>query len=158
MGFTSADFEAFGPGVEAVTYNPKLVPVGSQATVLSTARPDGRTSVMLTVRGLVPNRAYGAHVHQKHCGPKGDDAGPHFQHVADPVQPSVNPAYANPRNEIWLDFTTDKDGNASATSTVAWRFSRTLPGSVILHSEHTHTEPGRAGTAGDRLACVNVDF
>jgi len=74
------------------------------------------------------------------------------------VQPSVNPAYANPRNEIWLDFTTDKDGNASATSTVAWQFSRTLPGSVVLHSEHTHTQPGRAGTAGDRLACVNVDF
>jgi superoxide dismutase, Cu-Zn family len=158
MGFSSADFETYGPDAGAVTYNPKLVPVGAEATVLSTARPDGRTTVTLTVHGLLPNHAYGAHVHQKHCGPKGDDAGPHYQKVPDPVQPSVNPGYANPRNEIWLDFTTNKDGNASASSTVGWQFTGQRPGSVVLHAEHTRTDPGHAGMAGDRLACVNVDF
>ncbi|WP_330272100.1 hypothetical protein OG205_34565 [Lentzea sp. NBC_00516] len=30
--------------------------------------------------------------------------------------------------------------------------------SLLLHNEHTHTEPGETGTAGPRLACVNVGF
>ena len=42
----------------------------------------------------MPNRTYGSHAHQKPCGPAAADSGPHFQHVADPVSPSVDPAYA----------------------------------------------------------------
>ena len=45
-------------------------------------------------------------------------AGSHYQHQADPKQPSVNPDYANPRNEIWLDFTTDATGSARSESVV----------------------------------------
>jgi Cu-Zn family superoxide dismutase len=112
----------------------------------------------MTVYGLKPGHRYGAHVHQNGCGPRGEDAGPHFQNVPDPKQPSVNPAYANPRNEIWLDFTTDKSGNATAVSTVPWRFTDRHPKSVVLHAQHTQTHAGHAGTAGERLGCVNVDF
>ena len=33
------------------------------------------------------------------------------------------------------------------------------PASVILHeAEQTATEPGKAGTAGARVACLNVPF
>lgn len=138
----------------AVTYEPSLVPVGATATVVGT----GQTTVVLVVGGLPPNRAYGAHVHVNGCGPTGADAGPHYQKVPDPVQPSVNPAHANPRNEIWLDFTSDAAGTAAALSTVNWKFGEPRPKSVVIHAEHTHTEPGHAGTAGARLACINVDF
>lgn len=91
-------------------------------------------------------------------GPTGDDAGPHFQHTPDPVKPSVDPAYANPRNELWLDFTTDRVGTARTTSTVDWKFGPRRAHSVVIHEMHTHSDPGHAGTAGARLACLDVGF
>ncbi|GAA5018830.1 hypothetical protein [Actinopolymorpha pittospori] len=85
------------------------------------------------------------------------DAGPHVQWREDPVQPSTDPRFANPRNEIWLDFTTDRNGVGVAASVVRWPVCQKTAGSVVLHV-HTSTEPGQAGMAGARLACVNVDF
>ncbi|MBB5896218.1 superoxide dismutase family protein [Kutzneria kofuensis] len=155
---TTADFEPYRPDAKAVTYNPDLVAVGSTATVRSMPTPDGKTMVLLYVEGLVADHQYGAHVHQKSCGAKAEDAGPHYQNVPDPVQPSVDPAYANPQNEIWLDFTTDRHGNALVNSFVNWQFTDRHAGSVVIHAEQTHTDAGHAGTAGDRLACVTVDF
>jgi Cu-Zn family superoxide dismutase len=70
----------------------------------------------------------------------------------------VDPRYANPRNEIWLDLTTDGNGYARSSASVDWRLGDRAVGSVVLHAEHTHTGPGHAGTAGPRLACVTVDF
>ncbi len=110
------------------------------------------------MRGLLPNHEYGAHAHQKACGALATDAGAHFQHVIDPVQPSVDPAYANPRNEIWLDFTTDTRGNGWARSTVRWQFDSRRAGSVVIHDHHTATDPGSAGTAGPRYGCLTVPF
>jgi superoxide dismutase, Cu-Zn family len=134
------------------------VPTGATAKVTSTSG-GGASTVTLDVSGLVPNRAYGAHAHTKNCGATGADAGPHFQHQIDPVTPSVDPAYANPQNEIWLDFQTDAEGKAIATSTVNWEFTDAAhPQSVVVHDHHTSTEPGKAGTAGDRVACVTVGF
>jgi Cu-Zn family superoxide dismutase len=155
--FSVVSFVEYTPGAHGITYDTASVPVGSRAVVLSVPRHGG-TTVDLRVRGLLPDRAYGAHVHQKPCGATGDAAGPHFQHVPDPVQPSVDPRYANPRNEIWLDLTTDVHGNARSSASVDWRFGDRAAGSVVLHAEHTHTGPGHAGTAGPRLACVTVDF
>jgi superoxide dismutase, Cu-Zn family len=154
---SSVTFAPYAPGARGITYDTAAVPAGSGATVFAVARHGG-TTVVLRVRGLLPGHEYGAHVHRNPCGATGDAAGPHVQHVPDPVQPSVDPSYANPRNEIWLDLTTDADGNAMSTATVAWRFGDRPAGSVVLHAEHTHTEPGHAGTAGARLACVTVDF
>jgi Cu-Zn family superoxide dismutase len=138
-------------------YDKALVPDGASARVTESATPTS-TTVTLNVRGLLPNRPYGAHVHAKPCGPTGDAAGPHYQHQPDPTKPSVDPAYANPNNEIWLDFTTGQDGSGQATSTVPWTFTGTHPGSVVIHAEHTQTGPGKAGTAGARAACVTVGF
>jgi Cu-Zn family superoxide dismutase len=153
----SRTFEA-PPGGDAVTYDQELVPVGAKATVTA-EEGGGRTTVGLEVAGLQPNRRYGAHAHAKPCGAEGTDAGPHFQLQQDPVSPSVDPAYANPENEIWLDFETNAEGAGTATTTVAWDFPADRRAqSVIIHAMPTATEPGKAGTAGDRAACITVAF
>ncbi|GAA5173002.1 hypothetical protein GCM10023321_73690 [Pseudonocardia eucalypti] len=148
---------SFGKDDAATNYDKALVPDGAKVLVGEYVY-EGSTTVTLNVRGLVPNRAYGAHAHAKPCGPKGDDAGPHFQHQADPVKPSVDPNYANPANEIWLDFRTDAQGNATISTTVPWVFTNARAASVVIHSETTQTAPGKAGTAGARAACVSVGF
>jgi superoxide dismutase, Cu-Zn family len=157
VAHTSARFENYSATAKAVTYDAK-VPAGAKVTVVGVPTAGGGTTVLLVLNGLQPHRAYGAHVHVNKCGATPADSGPHFQNVADPVQPSVDPAYANPRNEIWLDVHTDGRGFAHTRSTVDWQFTERHARSVVLHNEHTHTKPGEAGTAGPRLACVNVDF
>ena len=146
-------FGSFAPGAGAVTYNPALVPFGAKATSLALTGPHG-TATTLIVNGLLPDRDYGAHVHLNPCGPNPADAGPHYQDVVDPNQPSVDPAFANPHNEIWLDFHTDAHGNALALSTVAWSFTDRHAHSIMIHDHHTHSD----GTAGPRLACLNANF
>ena len=152
----SATFAA--PGGPAATYDVSLVPAGATAKVTS-SESNGSTTVTLNVTGLVPNRAYGAHGHVNPCGADGADAGPHYQFQKDPVTPSVDPAFANPQNEIWLDFTTDASGTGTATATVPW----TSPAdrrteAVVIHEKPTSIEPGKAGTAGTRPACITVAF
>lgn len=145
------------PGI-AVTYDETLVPVEARAGV-TLVGDAGSTTVMLDVSGLRPDRQYGSHVHTMPCGADGMAAGPHFQHEQDPVSPSVDPAFANAGNEIWLDFKTDASGASTVTSTVPWTFTDDRRAkSVIIHAMQTSTEPGKAGTAGDRVACITVDF
>jgi superoxide dismutase, Cu-Zn family len=140
------------------TYDSTLVPVGATATVNANGTA-ASTNVTLEVTGLQPNRRYGAHAHTKPCGSDGKDAGPHFQFKPDPVTPSVDPAYANNVNEIWLDFTTNAAGAGQATSTVPWAFpADRRAASVIIHAMPTSTEPGKAGGAGNRAACLTVSF
>ena len=152
----SATF-ATGSG-QAITYDPALVPAGAGITVRTSAA-NGSTSTTLEVRGLRPDTVYGAHAHVNPCGATGDAAGPHFQLDQDPVKPSVDPAYANAQNEIWLDLKTDAQGAGTTTSTNAWEFPADRRAkSVIIHEMATKTEPGKAGTAGKRPGCVSVDF
>jgi Cu-Zn family superoxide dismutase len=135
------------------------VPAGATARVQAVYDASGGTSVTLHVWGLSPNTEYGAHAHVNPCGALGSDAGPHFQNVQDPVVPSVDPAYANPDNEIWLDLVTDEDGNGVAYTHVKWQFQPDRRAhSVIIHAEHTHTGPTDSGVAGPRLACLTVGF
>jgi Cu-Zn family superoxide dismutase len=146
-----------GAGAAAVTYDRDSVPVGSRIGVVEHRLPNG-TAVALWVEGLRPDHTYGAHVHRKPCGARPDDSGPHYQNVVDPRQPSTNPAYANPRNEVWLDITTDEHGNAGSSTLARWRFRPGQARSVVVHEHATATRPGHAGMAGNRLACVNVPF
>lgn len=145
-------------GATAVTYNTTLAPEGARAAVVQWAGPDGSTRIHLFVKGVVADRVYGAHVHTKPCGKLPADAGPHYQDQVDPVTPSVDSRYANPRNEVWLDFETDHRGAAHATSRNDWRFRDGGARSVVIHEMATATHDGHAGTAGARLACLNVDF
>ncbi|MCK2236581.1 MULTISPECIES: superoxide dismutase [unclassified Crossiella] len=155
---TVGRFAPYAEGAKAVTHDPKLVPVGAGVTVAATHVRRGGTLVLLGVRGLVPGRTYGAHAHTKPCGAAPADSGPHYQSVLDPVQPSVDPKYANASNEIWLDFTTNRHGVALSKTVVPWHFGERRAKSVVIHFEKTSTHQGHAGTAGARLACVNVDF
>ncbi|MDO0914212.1 superoxide dismutase family protein [Streptomyces sp. DT2A-34] len=146
------------PWAQAVTYNTQQVPVGSRVQVKEELRRSGGTRIELRLRDLGADRVYGAHVHTKPCGKLPTDAGPHYQNLLDPTQPSVDPAFANPDNKVWLDLTTNKDGSARSIATVDWRFREGGARSVVLHEMATATHAGHAGTAGARLACVNVPF
>jgi Cu-Zn family superoxide dismutase len=145
----------------AFTYNPTVAPPGARVAVqVDRSWP---TQVRLEVAGLLPNRGYAAHAHVNACGSTGDAAGPHFQKLVDPAagpgRPSTDPAYANPQNEIWLDLRTDGSGAAESTATVPFTFTDRAPASVIIHeAEKTGTAPGQAGSAGARLACLDVAF
>ncbi|WP_431983011.1 superoxide dismutase family protein [Streptomyces qinglanensis] len=140
---------------DAVTYDLARVPAGAGITVARRATRHG-TTVRLRVRGLLPHRTYGAHVHTRPCGGRAGDAGPHYQHRRDPRQPSTDPRYANPRNEVWLDVTTDAAGRGSAVSRHGWTFRPGGAGSVVLHERATRTGQGHAGEAGARLGCFTV--
>ena len=138
----------------AYSYNAERVPPGAGVATWSVSGPR-KTRTYLFVYGLQPGQAYGAHLHTNACGAAPTAAGPHYQQVPDPVQPSTDPAFANPRNEVWLDVHTDAAGNGASRSLNKWVY-HTPPRSLVLHAEHTHTEPGKAGTAGARLACLNL--
>lgn len=156
--FSHGTYEPYREGANAITYDEVQVPSGAKAKVASLPTGNGQTKILATLTGLQPNRDYGAHVHTKPCGPTGKAAGPHFQQNPDPVQPSVDPAYANPENEVWLDFHTDAAGTAFTTTTGDWQFQGRDANSFVIHESHTHTAPGEAGEAGSRLACLDAQF
>ncbi|MGZ3146987.1 superoxide dismutase family protein [Lentzea chajnantorensis] len=146
-----------GDQPKGVTYTVARVPLGAKLSTSSSVA-NGRTTVELKVSGLLPDTQYGSHVHTKPCGAKPADSGPHYQNEKDPVTPSVDPKYANAQNEIWLDFTTDAQGAATASSAVDWEFHKGEANAIVIHAAHTSTEHGKAGTAGDRLACLTAAF
>ncbi|MFF5082940.1 superoxide dismutase [Actinoplanes sp. NPDC000266] len=149
-------FLPYRPDSPAITYEPTVVPPGARAEV-GIARNSAGMIVRLTTSGLIPRRSYGAHLHTAPCTAAPADAGPHYQHRKDPKTPSVNPSYANPRNEIWLDFTADAAGAATVTSEQRWGFAAgTSPRSLVIHALTTRTGAGVAGTAGERAACLTL--
>ncbi|WP_069887088.1 superoxide dismutase family protein [Streptomyces luteocolor] len=145
---TFAPPTAFVPS-PAVTYDMGLVPAASWIEVVQYGGERG-TDVAVRVRGMRPGHAYGVHVHQKPCGAAPEAAGGHYQHRVDPVQPSKDPAYLNPENEIWLDLTAGADGSGWARAHHDWGFRPGGAASVVLHREQ--------GGAGDRVACFTVPF
>lgn len=134
---------------DAKTYDMSLVPAGARIEVTQVAGAGGNL-VTLQVEGVRPGYAYGVHVHQKPCGAQPEDAGGHYQNRKDPVQPSHDPAYVNPENEVWLDFTANGGGIGVAAARHSWGFRAGEAASVVLHREQ--------GGAGDRLACFSVPF
>lgn len=126
---------------DALTYDTGLVPAGARIEVTQYADGSG-TRVGTRLRGLVPNRAYGMHVHTSPCGADPAAAGPHYQHRAS--------ATADPVNEVWLDFRTDAQGDGRARARHDWGFREGGARSVIIHD--------RQGGAGERAACFTVPF
>ena len=156
-GAPLAEPAASGDQPKAITHDTKRAPAGATLATSATVE-NGSTTVTLTVTGLLPNTKYGSHAHTKACGAKATDSGPHYQDKKDPVSPSVDPAYANRDNEVWLDFTTDDKGAATSSAKVNWEFRKGEGNSIVVHATHTHTDAGKAGTAGDRLACLTYSF
>jgi Cu-Zn family superoxide dismutase len=146
---------------EPVRADGPLVRYSSEVDEEATARvhavstASGQTVVTLHVQGFAPDQEYGAHAHVAGCGTAPADPLGHLQHVQGTA---TDPAFANPDNEIWLDFTTDELGNGSARAKVPWVFTDRRAESVVIHAEHTHTGPSDSGVAGPRLACLDVDF
>ncbi len=126
----------------AVSYDADLVPAGSWVRVQQRSDAKG-TTVTLKVRGLKPGHAFGVHVHEKPCGVDPEAAGPHYQHVEDPK-------LVNPDNEVWLDLTTDRNGDAGTSSHHTWGLPEGAANSVVLHRE--------PGGAGERVGCFTVPF
>ena len=144
----------------ADTYNPALAPAGARLSATFTPSGDA-TTAELTVSGMLPNRGYAVHAHTNVCGDTGAAAGPHYQNRIDPAatpqRPSSNPEFANPRNEVWLDLRTDTTGSGTARTTVPFVFTDRGPGSIVVHEAmETATAPGKAGTAGTRIACLTL--
>ncbi|MFR9729021.1 superoxide dismutase family protein [Saccharopolyspora sp. MS10] len=160
-GSFEGTLQAPGGQGSAFTYNQAVAPEG--ATVKATVEGSEQSSVVnFQVTGLLPNRGYAVHAHTNACGATGDAAGPHFQNRQDPAaspqNPSSDPAYANPQNEIWLDLQTDARGAGSASANVPFDITgdRT-PKSIVVHeASNTNTAAGQAGTAGARAACLNI--
>jgi Cu-Zn family superoxide dismutase len=119
----------------------------SEADATVSARAVGGTGlqVALDVSGVAAaGQRFGAHVHENPCGSTGGDAGGHYKNVD---------ALGSLRHqEIWLDFTVDESGSGGAVATRDWTLSGAR--SVVLHLLTTAND----GTAGDRLACINVNF
>lgn len=126
---------------DALTYDTALVPAAARIEITQYA---DRTShrVGTRLRGLAPNRAYGMHVHTSPCAADPASAGPHYQHRAS--------ATADPVNEVWLDFRTDRNGVGEAEARHEWGFRDGGARSVIVHDAQ--------GGAGKRVACFTVPF
>jgi Cu-Zn family superoxide dismutase len=146
-----------GPTTIAATYDRTQVPLGAKAKI-DVMVAGKATEVTMQVTGLQPDRSYGAHLHKASCGAKPADAGSHYQNVADPHQPSTDPRFANPNNEVWLDVMTDAQGSARSKAVVpfVFRAGGEGPHSLVIHAMKTMHAAGKAGTAGARLACVDL--
>ncbi|MEV4880374.1 superoxide dismutase family protein [Streptomyces cyaneofuscatus] len=126
---------------DALTYDTGLIPAAARIEVTQYADRT-TTRVGTRLRGLVPNRAYGMHVHTSPCAADPASAGPHYQHRAS--------ATADPVNEVWLDFRTDGNGDGEAEARHDWGFRDGGARSVIVHDAQ--------GGAGKRVACFTVPF
>jgi Cu-Zn family superoxide dismutase len=146
-------FLPFSPGATAITYDPPVVPAGSAAELTLDRRPDG-LAVRLAVTGMVPRRAYGAHLHTSLCTAVPAQSGPHYQHVQGPPG---DPRYANVQNEVWLDFTADGRGAAVVAVKKLWTLDpERPPRSLVLHAAPTPARGGMAGTPAPRAACLSL--
>ncbi|MFJ9952817.1 superoxide dismutase family protein [Kitasatospora sp. NPDC091207] len=136
----------------AISHATDLVPYGSHVRVVIDRSVPGRTLLTLTVAGLAPDHEFPAHLHTGSCGADPAASGPHYQHLADPVQPSTDPSYANDRNELRLTLRTDGRGAGSAAASVAWQPRPGEARSVVLHAG----TPAGPHAAGDRAGCVKL--
>jgi hypothetical protein len=107
--------------------------LSGHAQMIRTA--DGKTIVSVHVEGLLPNTAYGSHVHQQACAD--GDADGHYKF--DPTGPAAPP------NEIWPGFTTNAAGVGNGNATV-YETAGAAAVSVVVHA------PG-----GAKIACADLD-
>ena len=107
----------------------------------------GKSHVTLAVSGVeaAAGQTFGAHVHQLPCGAAGAAAGGHYLHAG--ATGSLE------EREVWLDVTVNESGNATTHTTRPWSVDRSTPRSVIIHALPTAAD----GTAGARLACIDLD-
>jgi Cu-Zn family superoxide dismutase len=126
---------------------------GIQGSAMAVKAGDGGMTVSLSVSGLPGDRGFGSHVHKLECPPP-TSAGGHFQHNANPDGGVNDPAFANPMNEVWLDFTTNEAGIGMGSATVDFVPPAGGAKAIIVHDKLT----GDGGLAGPKLACLPFPF
>jgi superoxide dismutase, Cu-Zn family len=138
--------EVTGP---TYTYDPAYSSVKTRVRVV----PVGHTTTVTLDASGFPNAAlgknFGAHVHQKACGPHPEDAGPHYQN------PAAKAGTPLRDKEIWLNFTVDKQGKAHSQTVRNWLIAPGQAGSVVIHVKPTNPSTGDAGA---RFSCTTVPF
>lgn len=99
-----------------------------------TRTSDGKTIVNVHAVGLLPNTAYGVHVHNQACND--NSGGGHYQDVVGGAVDAVN--------EIWPLFTTNAAGTGNGYASNGFR-ARPEAQAVVIHA------PG-----GARIACADL--
>ena len=127
---TRGNFDAFAAGL--TTLAGLYGDLDGRAQMVRTA--NDQTIVTVHVTGLLPDTAYGSHVHKQACND--GDAGGHYKH-----DPS---GIATPPNEIWPAFTTNADGIGAGNAVAEWRAGSTAI-SVVVHA------PG-----GAKIGCADL--
>jgi superoxide dismutase, Cu-Zn family len=136
-------------------------PIQGTASATATAYDlGGRMRIRLRAQGFPPSYAFGSHLHKLPC----DDAmkaGGHYQHNPWQSGPmgtvATDPAYANTKNEAWLDFTTDADGKGGSELLLDWVPRPGEAKAVIIHQMPSQVAPA-GGAAGAKLACLPMAF
>ena len=114
----------------------------------------GNTTLTLHLSGLEPGEAYAAYAYRKTCHANVDLR---FQEFPDRKQPSSNPLFANPFNEIWFLGRADQEGRATSTVHRSGQFAPGWsPHSVVLEGDPIIR--GTSKLPGPRLACLTVAF
>jgi Cu-Zn family superoxide dismutase len=136
--FVANDLDAANPAIGA-SGRVHMVVNGGQ---------DGQTLVTLNVEGLPTGRSFGSHLHRDSCASA--FGGPHYQ-APDPATPVA--ANADADHEVWLDFATNAVGRGRSQASVPFEVL-SASRSVVIH-QNDHTAVG--GTAGQRLACLDIN-
>ncbi len=97
--------------------------------------PSGKTVVDIQVKGLMAGATYPTHVHNQPCSTGG---GGHYQHEVGGAVDAVN--------EIWLTFTPNEAGNASADAKHA-HYARPDAQSIVIHDYSDKA----------RIACIDFE-
>lgn len=124
---TGGDFATYasGPGMG---YD-----ISGHARMTRTA--DGKTLVSVHAVGLLPNTAYGVHVHNRACND--NNGGGHYQDIVGGAVDAVN--------EIWPLFTANAAGIGNGFASNGFR-ARPEAMAVVIHA------PG-----GARIACADLE-
>ncbi|MGH3694435.1 MAG: hypothetical protein ACRDRX_10710 [Pseudonocardiaceae bacterium] len=145
---------------KAITYDPRLAPIGAAMTATIIPTSEGSTAE-LTVLGLVPNRSYAVSAHTKACGTNANTAGTRFHFSPDPAPraptTSSDPELAEPEGEISLQVRTDAAGTGTSRIALPFTLTDRVPGSMVV-SDGTPgtTDPDQAGKARARIACLTL--
>ena len=140
------------------TYDSALVPVGASATV-NASEAATRTTVTLAVTGCRRPPLWRARPHQAVRRRREGRGAALPVHARPGDAEAVRPRLRQQRERDLARLTTDAAGSGRATSTVPWAFpADRRAASVIIHAMPTSTEPGKAGGAGNRAACLTVGF
>jgi Cu-Zn family superoxide dismutase len=108
----------------------------------------GGSTISLQVKGVDadPGRTFGAHVHRATCGDDPLASGGHYQHAG--VTGGLE------EREVWLDVTVNGSGNGASVTHRSWAIDQSTLRSVVIHALPTSEVDG---TAGARLACIDLD-